>query len=793
MRIQFVVALGVVALAGCDSGSGNQPPAFASAMVSVPVDENTTGDVFVARAQDPNGGPLSYRISGGADAGAFTLADSGNLQFVTSPDFEVPADAGLDNSYEVVIEVSDVPGATDTQTVIVSVSDVNEAPSVTSATQASVDENATAVVYQAQGTDPENDALTFDIAGGADAAFFAITPSGALSFSSAPDFESPNDADGDNVYVIDIVADDGSITSAPVAVAVTVDDIAFAIDGLAVGPGTDPVSVVINWNAIEAPSTFDSFAVTYADETGSPAVDLVTGVASNTAAAPLSLVSADLSNGVLRVEGRDGSGNALATSAPLPLDGNLDPAAIIGYFKAGNTDDFDAFGWSIALSADGSTMAVGAIGESSQLSSDPLDNSQTSAGAVYIFERVGLDWQQQAYLKPTTIDGGDRFGNAVALSTDGNTLVVGADLEDSGATGVNGNALDNGMTDSGAAYVFVRSGAIWTQQAYLKSSAGNPNDVFGKSVAISGDGSHVVIGASSASPSSGNAYVFSQQTGNWLLEDTLSPSNGDAGDIFGFSVAITDDGTRIAVGAPQEDSASNVINGADGNDSFNVGAVYLFEDAGAGSWQQQAYVKAPNAGNNDLFGYDVSFSEDGTRLATSAVWEGSNPTLGPADDSMFRTGAGYLFEDPGSGWQSIAMFKEPLQKSNEYYGSSIALSADGQVFAMGAPRRRASASSKPTGIDATKVNEGSLEATGNVAIFKGALAVFRESASGWDYDRNLSAPTDAAQPEQLGSAIAMTDDGTMIAAGVRGEAGTATGVNGAQNEDGEDAGAVFLY
>lgn len=793
MRIQLIVALGVVALAGCDGSSGNSPPSFASAMVNVPVDENTTGDVFVASAQDPNGGPLSYRISGGADAGAFTLADTGALQFVSSPDFEAPADSGVDNSYEVVIEVSDVPGATDTQTVIVSVNDVNEAPAVTSAGQASVDENSTAVVYQAQGTDPENDTLTFDIVGGADAAMFTITSAGALSFSNAQDFESPNDADGNNVYVVDIAADDGNITSAPVSVAVTVDDVAFAIDGLAMGPGTDPVSVVVTWNAIEAPSTFDSFAVTYADDAGSAAVDLVAGVAGDSAAAPLSLVTADFSNGVLRVEGRDGSGNALATSAPLLLDGNLNPAAIIGYFKAGNTDDFDNFGWSVALSADGMTMAVGAIGEASQFLTDPLDNSQTSAGAVYVFERVGLEWQQQAYLKPTTIDGGDRFGNAVALSNDGNTLIVGADLEDSGATGVNGNALDNSVSNAGAAYVFVRSGSIWAQQAYLKPPASAAGDVFGKSVAISGDGSHVVIGASSASPSAGNAYVFSQQTGNWLLEDTLSPSNGDAGDIFGFSVAVTDDGTRIAVGAPQEDSAANVIDGADGNDSFNVGAVYIFEDLGAGSWQQQAYIKAANAGNNDLFGYALTFSEDGSRLATSAVWEGSAPSLGPADDSLFRTGAGYLFENTGAGWQSVAMFKEPSQNSNEYYGSSIALSADGQVFAMGAPRRRATSAAKPVDAGAAKSNLDSLEATGNTAVFKGALAVFRESTTGWDYDRNLSAPTDAAQPEQLGSAIAMTDDGTMIAAGVRGEAGTATGVNGAQNEDGEEAGAVFLY
>src|SRR5262249_8523327 len=120
------------------------------------------------------------------------------------------------------------------------------------------------------------------------------------------------------------------------------------------------------------------------------------------------------------------------------------------------------------------------------------DDSAFDSGAVYVFVRDGTNWTQQAYLKASNTEGaspgsslGDEFGYSIAIS--GDTIVVGAASEDSSATGVNGDQTNNKATDSGAAYVFVRSGTNWSQQAYLKASNTGAGDVFGRVVSISGD------------------------------------------------------------------------------------------------------------------------------------------------------------------------------------------------------------------------------------------------------------------------------------------------------------------
>jgi hypothetical protein len=132
------------------------------------------------------------------------------------------------------------------------------------------------------------------------------------------------------------------------------------------------------------------------------------------------------------------------------------------------------------LAVSGETLVVGATNED-------------GAGAAYIFVRSGMTWSQQAYLKASNADGGDLFGNSVAIS--GDTVVVGAYAENGGATGVNGDDADNSALDSGAAYVFIRDGGgLWMQQAYLKASNTGASDKFGVSVALSSD-YFAVIGA----------------------------------------------------------------------------------------------------------------------------------------------------------------------------------------------------------------------------------------------------------------------------------------------------------
>jgi hypothetical protein len=335
------------------------------------------------------------------------------------------------------------------------------------------------------------------------------------------------------------------------------------------------------------------------------------------------------------------------------------------YLKASNTELRDYFGTSLAISGD--TVVVGASSEDSSatgVNGDQADNSASFAGAAYVFVRSGTIWTQQAYLKASNTDAGDYFGTSVAIS--GDTVVVGASREDSNATGVNG-ANNNSAIDSGAAYVFVRSGTVWTQQAYLKASNTGVRDGFGQSVAVSGD--TVVVGAygeasnatgvngngaNNSATGSGAAYVFIRTGTTWTQQAYLKASNTEVGDdSFGISVAVS--GDTVVVGAQQEDSNATGVNGdqADNSASF-AGAAYVFFRSGT-TWTQQAYLKASNTGGGDdefvfgdIFGGSVAVSGD--TVVVGAFWEDSSATGvngNQADNSAFGAGAAYVFTGVG--------------------------------------------------------------------------------------------------------------------------------------------------
>ena len=187
----------------------------------------------------------------------------------------------------------------------------------------------------------------------------------------------------------------------------------------------------------------------------------------------------------------------------------------------------------MAISGDGNTVAAGSAEESClipgidppacDIDTFPPHIGGGSAGAVYVWVRNGNNWTEQSFIKSSNPDIEDVFGYRVALSTDGNTLLVGAPNEDSKAQGINGNQLDNSALESGAAYLFTRSGTKWAQQAYIKGSNTRAFDLFASSVAMSADGRTMVAGApieSSGSPGvnanqhdtseqgAGAAYVF---------------------------------------------------------------------------------------------------------------------------------------------------------------------------------------------------------------------------------------------------------------------------------------------
>lgn len=267
------------------------------------------------------------------------------------------------------------------------------------------------------------------------------------------------------------------------------------------------------------------------------------------------------------------------------------------YVKASNTEAGDLFGLHLNLSGDGNTLAVGAPSESSAatgIEGNQADNTASLAGAVYVFTRSAMVWSQQAYIKASNAGAGDTFGSGLTFSNDGNTLVVGADSEDSSASGINGNQADNSVSNAGAVYVFTRSGVTWTQEAYIKSSNPGVNDSFGRNSAtsLSLDGNVLAVGAqgeaSSATGVGGNqsdnsmvsagaVYVFTRSGTTWSQRSYIKASNTNAGDYFGAAVALSSDAHTLIVGANYESSNATGINGDQLNNSnMWQGAAYVF-------------------------------------------------------------------------------------------------------------------------------------------------------------------------------------------------------------------------
>jgi hypothetical protein len=341
------------------------------------------------------------------------------------------------------------------------------------------------------------------------------------------------------------------------------------------------------------------------------------------------------------------------------------------YIKASNTRAGDVFGSAVVLSADGTTLGVGAPGESSGsagIGGDQNNRSAPKAGAVYLFARSGSAWLQQAYVKASNAQAGDQFGTSLALSSDGSTLVVGADAEDGGTTGVNGSAADDSASDAGAVYVLTRSNTVWSQQAYIKASNAQAGARFGQRVALSADGSALVVGApaegggatgingnqaSNTMEFAGAVYAFSRSGSTWFQQAYIKASNTQAGDVFGGSLSLSADGLTLAVGATGEDGGDAGMRGDQTSNSvYNAGAVYLITREGS-SWTQRAYIKASNTmdntspmvpGANSFFGYGLALSADGGTLAVGAPYEPSKATgIGGDQDDRSAKGAGAVY------------------------------------------------------------------------------------------------------------------------------------------------------
>jgi hypothetical protein len=462
------------------------------------------------------------------------------------------------------------------------------------------------------------------------------------------------------------------------------------------------------------------------------------------------------------------------------------------YTKASNTDAGDSFGHSVAVNKD--TMAVGAYNEASTstgINGNDADNGAAVSGGVFIFTRdTAGTWTQQAYVKASNTDAGDRFGFSVALS--GGTLAVGAPYEDSATTGINGNEADDTVAQAGAVYVFTRNAGAWTQQAYVKASNTGGNDLFGGTVALSGDtmavGAHQEDSSStginggqgndSTTGNSGAVYVFTRNAGTWSQEAYIKASNTGASDFFGYYTAVALSGDTLAVGAYAEASSATGINGNEADNSMgNSGAAYVFT-RNAGTWSQQAYIKASNTNAGDTFGQSVALSGD--TLAVGAHFEDSNAVGVNGDDTNSlapSSGAAYVFARNAGVWSQQAYLKASNTAIGDRFGASVALSDDAlAVFAQGED-------GADFGINGTQTN--------NSSSSSGAVYAFVRDAGVWTQHFYIKSSNSDADDE-FGWSLAISAD--TLAVGSQFEDSVATGINGNEADNTAlESGAAYVF
>ena len=292
-----------------------------------------------------------------------------------------------------------------------------------------------------------------------------------------------------------------------------------------------------------------------------------------------------------------------------------------------NLSSYDAFGHSVAIAGD--TLVAGAF-------SNGID------GAAYVFVRDGASWSEQALLVPSDGTGGDSFGYSVAIS--GDTVVVGATHHDDGP---------------GAAYVFVRDGATWSEQQKLTASDGEDNDELGWDVAISGD---TAVVSTMGHGLGGAAYVFVRDGTTWSEQQKLTASDAASGDDFGYSVAI--EGDTVVVGATDDDYASLT----------NAGSAYVFVRNGTSWTEQQKLTAAGNGESGDLFGYSVAISGD---TAVVGVPMDNSETAG-------NVGSAYVYARHATSWVAQQKIAASDGEQGDQFGYSASVSGDrivvGAVF-----------------------------------------------------------------------------------------------------------------
>jgi hypothetical protein len=375
-------------------------------------------------------------------------------------------------------------------------------------------------------------------------------------------------------------------------------------------------------------------------------------------------------------------------------------------------------GWRAVASDDGRSVTLRGAGTAVEYGKLFVSDSQgrgIPARLAVAGEEVVIEVEDSEAEYPLTIDpvfsmqqkllaadGGnlDSFGNAVAL--DGDTLVVGASEDDIGAN-----------ADQGSAYVFVRSGATWTQQQKLTAFDGRVDDLFGSAVAIYGD--TLAVGATTRGYREGSTYVFVRSGGVWTLQQKLIAGEGTTGNIFGHALSLSD--YTLVVGAYGTDIGANNAQGA----------VYVYTRIGT-VWTLQKKITAGDGAADDFFGIAVALNVDTLAVGVRRDDVGANANQGSV----------YIFQRYGTLWLLEQRLYANDGGANDIFGNAVAFSGD--TLAVGAPYDTIG----------TNTNQGS-------------AYVFTRSGGVWTQQQKLTA-ADGATSDHFGESVAIDSDTLVVGA-----------------------------
>jgi hypothetical protein len=490
------------------------------------------------------------------------------------------------------------------------------------------------------------------------------------------------------------------------------------------------------------------------------------------------------------------------------------------YLKASNTEQpsdgvtlplpnaNSRFGYQIALSSDGNTLAVSAINEDSVsvgVNCDPHNinysssaaNSQgyitraltTNIGAVYMFKRTNTQWTQQAYIKPLFAYYFDNsniaFGYSLALSGDGKTLAVGTAVENTYTSGIASGATGS---SSSTAFTCINFSSSSSTSSTSISSSSSSTSSSSSSSSTSSTSSSIPGGANS-----GAVYVYKLKDNGWIEDAYVKASDAGIDDFFGASIALSQDGNLMAVGATGEDSKDSTakddvvtIDAVDYN--LDNGGVYIFT-RGAEKWVEQTKLKPSYIQWKQEFGASLALSADGTTLAvgTPGDWTktgGINPnggTYDPKEVSVYGSGATYIFTKSGTTWAQEAYLKAAVVTAGYQFGSAVSLSSNGNILAVGTWLE----SSQATGING--------DAQDAAATNAGAAYIFTRTGTTWAQKSYVKAPNTNAQ-DRFGHALKLDDSGESLIVGAHREASKATGINGDKADNSATAaGAAYIF